>query len=327
MSAHHTPPAVPHSPIERLRALLAAALAPSALDDPWVGQRLGKYEITGKLGQGGMGVVYEGQDTLLKRPVAVKLLPEAVAANPEALKRFLHEAQAAARLNHPNVVAIHEADQWQGTVYLVLELVRGESAEQALQTRGPLPWREATRILADVCRGLAAAHAAGLVHRDIKPGNILLAADGAVKLADFGLAKPVDHNGPALTGPGLAIGTPHFMSPEQCRSAPLDPRSDLYSLGATYYALLFDRHRPGQALGSRSRPTGPGDHHPGLPEPAGGRRRAAQSDPDSCATLSSPEGDPVEGPSFHAARRQQGQRYGLADHAQALTYSWRIGAP
>jgi serine/threonine protein kinase len=230
------------------------APSPNASEDARVGSLIGqgKYRITGKLGQGGMGVVYEAEDVLLGRRVAVKLLPASVAGNPRALERFLREARAAARLNHPNVIAVLDVDQRDGDTYIVMELIRGGSAADLVAQRGPLPWPEATRIIADACRGLAAAHAVGLIHRDIKPANILLhngdgsrgKAEGSapppmlVKLADFGLAKISEQTGTSLTDTGSVLGTPDYMSPEQCRSEQLDDRSDIYSLGAAYFKLL-----------------------------------------------------------------------------------------
>jgi serine/threonine protein kinase len=227
---------------------------PSTSQDARVGSLIGqgKYRITGKLGQGGMGVVYEAEDVLLGRRVAVKLLPESVAGNSHALERFLREARAAARLNHPNVIAVFDVDQRDGDAYIVMELIRGGSAADLVAQRGPLPWPEATRIIADACRGLVAAHALGLIHRDIKPANILLhkgevgrgkAESSApppmtVKLADFGLAKISEQTGTSLTDTGSVLGTPDYMSPEQCRSERLDDRSDIYSLGAAYFKLL-----------------------------------------------------------------------------------------
>jgi hypothetical protein len=203
------------------------------------GEVVGKYRVVAELGRGGMGVVYEAEDAMLERRVALKLLSPALAGSAEAAQRFVREARAAARLSHPNVVAVHEVGDHNGTPYLVMELVRGGSAQALLGTRGRLDWREATRLVADACRGLAAAHAAGIIHRDLKPANLMLGGDGTVKLVDFGLAKAVD---PAaclsLTSDHQVVGTPHFMAPEQCRAEPLDARADVYALGATYYALL-----------------------------------------------------------------------------------------
>src|SRR4051812_45416986 len=148
--------------------------------------RLGRYQVIGRLGQGGMGVVYQAEDTLLKRKVAIKLLPRDFSANPEALKRFLREGQAAAKLNHVNVVAVYDIGEAQGSHYIVMELITGGSAQDFLRTQGPFHWTEATSILMDVCRGVAAAHKAGLIHRDIKPANILRSTEGVIKLGDFG---------------------------------------------------------------------------------------------------------------------------------------------
>jgi serine/threonine protein kinase len=201
-----------------------------------IGRLVGKYRLRGLLGRGGMGVVYLAHDPRLQRDVALKLLHrERVDAN--LAERFLREARAAARLHHPNVVSIYEADEFDGEPYFVMEYVRGVSADQLLR-RGPLPWSAATAIAAQAARALVAAHAAGLIHRDVKPSNLLLAADGTVKLTDFGLVKLVAQGQTTLSGAGEVCGTPHFMSPEQARSQPLDERTDQYSLGATYYTLL-----------------------------------------------------------------------------------------
>lgn len=194
-----------------------------------------------------MGAVFEARDTVLERNVAIKLLPRSLAAQRETLQRFLREARAAAMLHHPHVVAVYEADQFNGQYYIVLELVRGGSMQDSLRS-GPLGWAEATRVLADACRGLDIAHRAGLVHRDIKPANLMRSEDGTVKLADFGLVRPMESNGSTMTASGSVLGTPHFMSPEQCRSEIADQRSDLYAMGATYYALLTGRvPYPGEA--------------------------------------------------------------------------------
>lgn len=206
----------------------------------YAGKRLGKFQIVGELGRGGMGVVFEARDTVLDRHVAIKLLPRSVCTQPDALERFLREARAAAKLNHPHVVGVYDADQFNGQYYIVLELVRGGNLQDSLKA-GPLEWHEATRVLADACRGLDVAHRSGLVHRDIKPSNLMRSEAGTVKLADFGLVRPNESTGATMTGSGSVLGTPQYMSPEQCRSERADERSDLYSMGATYFALLTGR--------------------------------------------------------------------------------------
>ena len=203
--------------------------------------RLGKYRLLRKLGEGGMGVVYEAEDPLMMRRVAVKVLPPAVSRNQTALQRFLREAQTAGKVFHPNIVAALDVGSQDGTYFFVMELIEGSSAADFIRQRGPFNWPEATRVIADACRGLEAAHRAGLIHRDIKPANIMRASDGTVKLADFGLAKAADAIDENLTQTGTIVGTPSFMSPEQCMGRPLDGRSDLYGLGATDFALLTGR--------------------------------------------------------------------------------------
>ncbi|MBA4187439.1 MAG: hypothetical protein C0467_05405 [Planctomycetaceae bacterium] len=197
---------------------------------------IGKYVVLRELGQGGMGVVFEARDPTLDRPVAVKLVKDR--GDPE---RFLREARAAARVIHPNCVPIFDMGEHAGNPFLVMELVVGMSASDYLERHAPLSPRVATDIVAAACRGLQAIHDAGLVHRDIKPSNLLISKAGTVKVADFGLARVVDGNAPTLTG-DRTIGTPQFMSPEQCYAEPADARSDVYSLGATYYVLLTNRH-------------------------------------------------------------------------------------
>ena len=174
------------SPVRPKRKRVVFEKNPPALRD----KRLGRYAITGQLGRGGMGIVYEAEDTRLKRKVAIKLLPKEVSSDPDALARFLREAQGAAKLNHANVVAVYDIGESEGTHYIVMELIDGGNAQEMLRNRGPLHWVEATSVLMDVCRGVAAAHKAGLIHRDIKPSNILRSSDGVVKLGDFGLVKP-----------------------------------------------------------------------------------------------------------------------------------------
>ena len=202
---------------------------------------MGKYRLLARLGQGGNGVVYRAFDTVLNRTVALKLLPRTHADNPVALERLLREARAAAGINHPHVVTVYDVLLFDDEFLLVMEFISGGSAEGRLTQRGRLHWQEATRIVRDACRGLEAAHAVGLVHRDIKPGNILLTEAGLAKLADFGLAKNPANTHADLTQPGCIVGTPVYMSPEQCRNEPLDERTDIYSLGATYFTLLTGR--------------------------------------------------------------------------------------
>jgi serine/threonine protein kinase len=202
-------------------------------------QKLGKYVLTRKLGAGGMGVVYEGHDPTLNRSVAIKLLP--ADRGPDAdIRRFELEAEAAAQVHHPNCVTIFEIGEDAGRPFIVMELVRGLNAGELVERSGPPPWADATLILVHACRGLTAIHEKGLVHRDVKPSNLLISAAGEVKLADFGLAKSVGRMTQSLSGEGT-VGTPHFMSPEQCWSETVDLRTDIYALGATYYALLTGR--------------------------------------------------------------------------------------
>jgi CheY-like chemotaxis protein len=220
----------------------AAAMFWGSAEELPRGTRLGNYVICGLLGRGGMGVVYEAENAALGRQAAVKILPRSLSADPQALARFRQEARAAARIEHPNVVGVYDVGEWDGHHFIVMQLVRGGTAQTLLESRrAPVPWRDATRIAVQACRGLAAAHACGVLHRDIKPSNIMVGAEGAVKLGDFGLAKVLEGAVAGTTLQGEVLGTPEFMSPEQCRNEPLDPRSDIYALGASYYALLAGR--------------------------------------------------------------------------------------
>ncbi|HEV2971796.1 MAG TPA: ABC transporter substrate-binding protein [Pirellulales bacterium] len=208
----------------------------------WIGRTLGKYEVIGVLGQGGMGVVFRGRDALIERDVAIKLLPEDLAEDETALARFLAEAKAAGKLNHANVVSIYEIGQEGRAYFLVMELIPGGSVADGLDLAHPRSLLDATRIAIDACKGLSAAHAVGLIHRDMKPANLMKTADGSVKITDFGLAKTTTARAREMTQAGMVVGTPYFMSPEQCDAKPVDVRSDIYSLGATYYSLLTGRN-------------------------------------------------------------------------------------
>lgn len=208
----------------------------------------GKYQLLRLLGQGGMGEVYLASDLFLNRRVAVKLL-RSRQGHPGSRRRFQAEAVAASRVQHPNVLTIHDgAAPADGPAYLVMELAQGGSVRDRLGARGVFTPLEATLIALSACRGLVAVHQAGLLHRDIKPGNLLRTREGIVKVSDFGLAVSCPRDG-QFAG-GSTSGTAAYASPEQAWGLPLDPRSDLYSLGATYYELLTGRH-PFQAGSTR----------------------------------------------------------------------------
>jgi eukaryotic-like serine/threonine-protein kinase len=210
----------------------------SAGGEAWVGKTLGKYQVTSVLGRGAMGVVLKARDSLIERDVAIKVLADHLAADATARGRFLAEAKSAGKINHANVVAIYEICPQETATYLVLEYVPGGSLEDRLTNQNALPVLEATQALIDACKGVGAAHTAGLIHRDIKPANFMRAVDGSIKVADFGLAKSAGGDSREFTQTGMVVGTPFYMSPEQCEAKPIDPRSDIYSLGATYYSLL-----------------------------------------------------------------------------------------
>lgn len=198
--------------------------------------RLERYEVESIVGWGGMGVVLKALDSELRRPVAIKILLPRWADNPVAKQRFLREARSAASVLHPSVIAIHGIHQHRSLPYLVMPLIAGPSLQQLVQQQGALEERQVVQIAWQLASGLAAAHAQGVVHRDIKPGNILL--DNAVNrvvITDFGLARCQDDQ--LLTQTGWLAGTPGYMSPEQCRGEDLDGRSDLYSLGAVLFWL------------------------------------------------------------------------------------------
>ncbi len=215
------------------------------------GERLGPYEITAKIGEGGMGEVYRARDPKLQRDVAIKVLPAAVAADRALLERFDREARAVAALSHPNILAIFDFGSEGGRTYAVMELLEGETLRERLR-EGPLSTRKAVEIAAEVAQGLAAAHERGIVHRDLKPENVFLLNDGRVKILDFGLAKDnaapesrsqllaAPTEGPG-TAPGAVLGTVGYMAPEQVRGLPADARADLFALGVVLYEMLSGR--------------------------------------------------------------------------------------
>ena len=208
----------------------------TASDDPDLLGVLGTYRVRRVIGHGGMGVVLEAEDAALKRVVAIKVLAAHVAEAPGAVRRFVREARAAAAVTHENVVTVYAVEQSGGIPYLVMEYVEGVSLEQRIRSRGRLDLREVVRTAIQVASGLAAAHGRNLIHRDIKPGNILLEQKtGRAKISDFGLAHVVDKSN--VTQPDLLVGTPEYMAPEQARGEVVDHRSDLFSLGSVIYAM------------------------------------------------------------------------------------------
>ncbi len=217
----------------------APAAAGTGAAAPGLPERLGPYRLLQVLGKGGMGLVYEAEDTRLKRHVALKVMLPQHAANDQARRRFLREAQAQAALEHDHVVAIHAADEDQGVPYIAMPLLRGETLADCLGREGRLELAEVLRIGRETAEGLAAAHERGLIHRDIKPSNLWLEGrKRRVKILDFGLARAAQIVEDAqLTGTGVALGTPAYMSPEQALGEPVDTRSDLFSLGSVLYQL------------------------------------------------------------------------------------------
>ncbi len=215
------------------------------------GTRLGPYEITAQIGVGGMGEVYRAIDTNLKRAVAIKVLPEAVAADVDRLARFQREAEVLASLNHPNIAIVHGLEKSDGVTALVMELVEGPTLADRI-AEGPFPLDETLHVAKQIAEALEAAHERGIIHRDLKPANIKLRPDGAVKVLDFGLAKAMEPTGamsssyslsptittPAMTQMGMILGTAAYMSPEQAKGKPADKRSDIWAFGSVLYEML-----------------------------------------------------------------------------------------
>ena len=207
----------------------------------WVGRRLGDYQILRKLGRGGMADVYAARHLSLGRDVAVKVLRRDFARDADYVARFRREARAAAKLSHPNIVAVYDVGDNSEAHYIVQELIDGPNLRETLDRDGPINPDDAIEVLAAVGKALEAAAEAGITHRDIKPENIMRSARGEIKVADFGLARLAlenDESRAALTQAGLTLGTPRYMSPEQVQGKPVDVRSDLYSLGVSMYHLL-----------------------------------------------------------------------------------------
>src|SRR5688572_30424112 len=204
------------------------------------GAALGRYELIEELGEGGMATVYRARDTELRRDVAIKVLFPHLAKRAEIVRRFDREARAAAALEHPNILRVYDVGGGGGAggdpPYIVMELVRGATLKDAIDKHGPLLAELAACAGALLADALAAAHAAGVIHRDVKPANAMVASDGRLLLADFGVAR-VEDDDSLVTRTGALLGTPAFMSPEQATGVDVDPRTDVYSLGATLYQL------------------------------------------------------------------------------------------
>jgi len=216
------------------------------------GTRIGPYEITALIGEGGMGKVWRAHHTALKRDDALKVLPDAFASDPDRLARFRREAQVLASLNHPNIAHVHGLEQSDGVQALVMELVEGPTLTDRI-AQGPIPVDEALPIAKQIAEALETAHERGIIHRDLKPANIKLRPDGTVKVLDFGLAKALDSTSPAgvdatasptitspamMTGVGMLLGTAAYMSPEQARGKPVDKRSDIWAFGCVLYEMV-----------------------------------------------------------------------------------------
>jgi eukaryotic-like serine/threonine-protein kinase len=246
------------------------------------GEQIGPYEILAPLGRGGMGNVYRARDNRLRREVALKMLVDTAANDAESLARFDRETRAVAALNHPNIVAIHDIGAFRGVPYAVTELLEGETLGERLRS-GSLAPKRATEIACQIAEGLAAAHAKGVIHRDVKPDNIFLTHDGRAKILDFGIARIERHTSLASANPDISLavrmsspssgqillGTAGYISPEQVRGKRADARSDIFALGAVIYEMLtgrraFDGSTPVDTLGAVLR-----DNPARYPETAG----------------------------------------------------------
>jgi serine/threonine protein kinase len=207
--------------------------------NPQSGTLLGAYRVEGTIGSGSMGEVFRGIDTGLNRRVAIKLLSEKHRDSPELRQRFVREGRAVAAISHPNVVQVFATGSYDDRPYIAMELLDGADLGTIVDKQGPLDSLTAAHAVLDAAQGLAAAARAGLIHRDVKPSNLVRLSDGRVKVTDFGLAKPVDPGSePALTAMGVVVGTPDYIAPEQARGEAIDERVDIYALGGTLYFLL-----------------------------------------------------------------------------------------
>ncbi len=226
------------------------------------GSRLGPYEILAPLGAGGMGEVYRARDAKLGRDIAVKVLPAALASDPDRRQRFEQEARSASALNHPNILTIYDIGETNGTTYIAMELIEGKTLRELVASGEPLPTRRLLDLAVQIADGLAKAHSAGIVHRDLKPENVMISKDGFAKILDFGLAKlaePATHDGSALptavapgTAPGTVMGTVGYMSPEQASGHSVDFRSDQFTLGSILYEMATGKRAFSRRTGAET---------------------------------------------------------------------------
>ena len=262
----------PADAVRGLRSRLSLACgAVTGPDEPVIYR--GRYALQQSIGKGGMAEVFLAQDQLLDRPVAIKRLSGEHAGDPSFVERFRREAQAAAKLSHPNIVGVFDYFEEGDEYFIVQEYIDGRSLAELLRAEGRLHPDRAADIAADIAAGLGAAHREGMVHRDVKAGNVLVATDGQVKVADFGIARVFAGGDSELTQAGTVMGTATYFSPEQAQGKPVDPRSDLYSLGVVLYEMLVGRARRSPATSpwrsptptSTRRPSGCGRSTPSCP--------------------------------------------------------------
>jgi serine/threonine protein kinase/sugar lactone lactonase YvrE len=322
-----------------------------------LGRKIAHFEVTGELGRGGMGTVYQARDQHLDRLVALKvLLPETV-NNPDRRRRFVQEAKAASALNHPNIVHIYDIDEAEGVLFIAMEYVAGKTLDQVIPRKG-LPLSEALRYAAQIAGALTAAHAAGIVHRDLKPSNIMVTEQGSIKLLDFGLAKLLERGGSESdatqtfaeverTAEGTIVGTAAYMSPEQAEGRPLDERSDIFSFGAVLYEMItgvraFQGTTRLSTLSSvlRDEPKAPGEIREDTPEQLArimarclrkepGRRFQHMSDL-GVALQEVKEESEAGKPAVAESKRRSGWRWGLIAAAVTLlaaggAAAWHFG--
>ncbi|MHC4917281.1 MAG: protein kinase domain-containing protein, partial [Planctomycetota bacterium] len=198
------------------------------------------YQIQERIGEGGMGVVYKARQVSMDRTVALKVLSEKYSSNSEFIDRFIREARSAGRLNHPNVIHVHDVSKAGGRYFFSMEFIDGPTVKNLLKEKGRLPYRQSLEIITQAAKALEFAHENGIIHRDIKPDNIMLTSEGIVKIADLGIAKSFEEGSisPEGVGQRKVLGTPHYMAPEQALGKAIDRRADVYSLGASFYHML-----------------------------------------------------------------------------------------